>query len=107
MLWQAPPWPNTMARLLDDHAIRSDLAALPSASNLIPTEKVRSKLFLRTFLPSGLPFYAFWLARQADSLPICLPERPCFAGKSPFARLRPHTWRGTTGPTAFAGRLPC
>src|ERR671915_30523 len=36
MLWQASPWPNTMARLPDDHAVHIDLAALPQPSSTHP-----------------------------------------------------------------------
>ena len=43
--------------------------------------------FLRTFLPSRAPLYAFWPAQWADFLPIVAPEQLYFAGKMPFARL--------------------
>ena len=33
----------------------------------------------------------FWPAQRADFLPIVAPEWPYFAGKLPFARLRPAT----------------
>jgi hypothetical protein len=51
--------------------------------------KLRGKLFLRTFLSSSLPLYAFWSARRVDFLPIDVPEQLYFAEKTPFARLRP------------------
>ena len=51
--------------------------------------KLRSKLFLRTFLLARALLCAFWSARQAKFLPTVAPEQPYFAGKTPFARLRP------------------
>jgi hypothetical protein len=51
--------------------------------------KLRGKLFQRTFLSFKAPLLAFWPARRADFLSIVAPEQPYFAGKTPFARLRP------------------
>jgi hypothetical protein len=51
--------------------------------------KLRGKFFLRTFLPPEAPLYAFRPVRRAENLPMFAPERPYFAGKPPFARLRP------------------
>jgi hypothetical protein len=64
-----------MAQLLDDPAVHPDLAALPSAPNLIPPDKMRSKLFLRTFLLPIAPLWKFPPARRADCLTIFTPER--------------------------------
>jgi hypothetical protein len=63
--------------------------ALSLGFNTSMCSKLRSKWFLRTFLPPGEPCCAFQPARRADSLPIFVPERTYLAGKSPFARLRP------------------
>jgi hypothetical protein len=51
--------------------------------------KLRGKLFLRTLLLPGASFCEFWPVRQPDCLPILVPERYSFAGKPPFAKLRP------------------
>jgi hypothetical protein len=75
-------------------------AGIRAKSSLVPFEhafgvnpsvcsRLRSKECLRTLPPPETPFGAFRPSRQADSLPICAPERPYLARQSPFARLRP------------------
>src|SRR6266849_2975476 len=74
-----------------DHALCPDCTTFLLGLRPLVCSKLRSKLFLRTFLSSGAPLCAFWPARRADFLPIVAPGQPYFAGKPPFARLRP-TW---------------
>jgi hypothetical protein len=72
-----------------DHALCLGFTAWAVMLSPAVRSKVRSNLFLRTFLSFRTPLCTFWPARRADFLSIVAPEQPYFAGKTPFARLRP------------------
>jgi hypothetical protein len=74
-----------------DHVLRPDFIAFLLRFGHLRYSKVRCTTILRTFLASNAPLRGFWPAQQADSLPIVALEQPYFAGKTPFARLRPIT----------------
>jgi hypothetical protein len=77
------------SRFLFDHACCPDCTACSLGLSPPMRSKLRGKLFLRTFLLPGAPCCEFRPARRADCLPVLAHERPYFAGKLLFARVRP------------------
>ena len=84
-----------------DHAFYPNYTSFALGLRPPGRSKLRCKLFLRTFLSSRAPWCTFWLAQRADFLPIAASEHPYFAGKTLFARLRPHQAKRSSGGTAW------
>ena len=72
-----------------EHGLCSDCTALFVQICLPGAVKLRSNLFLRTFWLAGSVVLPISVGRAGRFRRFQPPDRPYFAGKSPFATLRP------------------